>query len=338
MNLKSKYLNLELDNPIIVGASNLSADLKVLESLQEAGAGAIVYKSLFEEQIQIENLQTWEEMKEYNDRNAEMTTIFPDESRYEHGPEEFIYEFKKARKLLKIPLIASLNCVYDDTWYEYAKRLEKAGADALELNFYSVPKDFEMDGSAIFKEQVDTLTGVKNAIKIPVSVKLSPFYTNPLYAIKELEKAGADGFALFNRLYQPDIDIEKEKLDLKYQSSEASEHCLPLRYAGLLYGNTKASIACGSGIHTSEDIIRMLLAGADATHIVTTIYKHGPDIISKMKDEISEWMKRKGYMKIDDFKGKLSKKNITNDPFAYRRAQYVDAIMNIKRFFKDPQR
>lgn len=335
MDLKTKYMGIQLKNPIIVGASNLSTDLKVLQSIQDSGAGAIVYKSLFEEQIQLENLQTWEDMKQYEDRNAEMTSLFPDESMYEHGPEEFIHGFKKAREIIKLPLIASLNCVYDDTWYEYAKNLQMAGADGLELNFYAAPKDFELDDNAIIKEQIDTVEGVCKVVDIPVSVKLSPFYTNPLYAIKEFEKAGAKSVTLFNRLYQPDIDIDEETLDLKYQSSHESEHCLPLRFAGLLYNNTNMSIICNSGIHTGEDVIRMLLAGADAVQIVSTVYKNGPSYVGKMIQDIESWMKRKSYESVSDFKGKLSNAKIKNDPYAYKRAQYVDAIMNLKKHFKD---
>ncbi|MFA8449810.1 MAG: dihydroorotate dehydrogenase-like protein [Bacteroidales bacterium] len=337
MNLKTSYMGIALKNPIIVGASNLSTDTKVLESIQQAGAAAIVYKSLFEEQIQLENLQTYEEMSEYDDRNAEMTSIFPDEKMYEKGPESFLYDFHKARKILKIPLIASLNCIYDDTWYDYAKQLEKAGADGLELNFYATPKDPEIDGNAIIKEQIDTLAGVIKAVNIPVSVKLSPFYTNPLFVIRELEKAGAKSVTIFNRLYQPDINVENEELELKYQSSASSEHCLPLRYAGLLFSNTEMSIICNSGIHTGEDMIGMLLAGADAVQIVSAIYQNGPHYISKMISELEGWMIARSYSSLKDFKGKLSKAKIKDDPFAYSRSQYVDAIMNLKRFFKDRQ-
>jgi dihydroorotate dehydrogenase (fumarate) len=260
-----------------------------------------------------------------------MTSMFPD---IDHaGPEEFLYNLAKAKAALKIPLIASFNAVYDDTWYEYAKKLEDAGADALELNFYAAPRDFEIDDNSILKEQLDTLEGVKKAVKIPVSVKLSPFYTSPLYCMSEMDKLGVDGLVLFNRLFQPDINVEEEKLHYPYILSNEEDNRLPLRFAGLLYGNVKASICSNTGVLSGEDTIKMILAGADCVQVVSTIYKHGPKIITKMLKEIEEWMSSKGYEKLDDFRGKLSKNNI-KDPYAYRRAQYVDILMRSNEIFK----
>jgi len=188
MNIETKYLGLTLKNPIIVGASNLVTDINMLQKLEESGAAAIVYKSLFEEQINLENLQMEEELTQYDDRHAEMGSFFSSDV-YEAGPDEFLMHFKEARKAIKIPLIASLNAVYDDNWYEYAKKLEEAGADAIELNFYNNPREFDLEGRAIILEELDVIKGVKNAVKIPVSVKLSPYYTNILYTVKEMERA-----------------------------------------------------------------------------------------------------------------------------------------------------
>ena len=332
MELKTKYLGLELKNPIVVGASNLVTDINTLKKLEDAGAAAIVYKSLFEEQIHLENLQMEEEMKGYDDRHAEMTSFFPHDV-YESGPEEFLMHFEEAKKALNIPIIASLNAVYDDTWYEYAKKLEDAGADALELNFYNNPREFDMEGRAILNEELDVLAGVKKAVKIPVSVKLSPFYTNPLYVFREMDKKGADGFVLFNRLFQPDINVQTESMHFPYNLSSEQDNRLPLRYAGLLYGNVDATICANSGIFTGEDVIKMILAGADAVQVVSTIYKHGPQQITKMLEDIEIWMANKQYDTVDDFKGNLSKKNV-KDPFAYRRAQYVDILMKSAEIFK----
>ncbi len=332
MELKTKYLGLELKNPIVVGASNLVTDINTLKKLEDAGAAAIVYKSLFEEQIHLENLQMEEEMKGYDDRHAEMTSFFPHDV-YEAGPEEFLMHFEEAKKALNIPIIASLNAVYDDTWYEYAKKLEDAGADALELNFYNNPREFDMEGRAILNEELDVLAGVKKAVKIPVSVKLSPFYTNPLYVFREMDKKGADGFVLFNRLFQPDINVQTESMHFPYNLSSEQDNRLPLRYAGLLYGNVDATICANSGIFTGEDVIKMILAGADAVQVVSTIYKHGPQQITKMLEDIEIWMANKQYDTVDDFKGNLSKKNV-KDPFAYRRAQYVDILMKSAEIFK----
>ena len=332
MNLETKYLGLNLKNPIIIGASNLVTDLSMLKKLEEAGAAAIVYKSLFEEQINLENLRLGEDLTQYDDRHAEMGSFFASDV-YEAGPDEFLMHFKEAREALSIPLIASLNAVYDDTWYEYAKKLEEAGADAIELNFYNNPREFDMEGRAIIREELDVIKGVKEVVSIPVSVKLSPYYTNILYTVKEMEHAGTHGFVLFNRLFQPDIDVDKEEMHFPYNLSQQQDNKLPLRYAGILYGNMKADVCANTGIFNGEDVIKMLLAGADAVQVVSTVYKHGPQQITKILEDMEIWMANKQYNNIGEFKGNLSKKNV-KDPYAYRRAQYVDILMNSEEIFK----
>jgi dihydroorotate dehydrogenase (fumarate) len=333
MNLEVNYLGLKLKNPVIIGASNLVTDINILKKLEEAGASAIVYKSLFEEQINLENFMLGEEVSQYDNLDAESSSFFHKDL-YKAGPEEFIMNFKEAKKVLNIPLIASLNAVFDDTWYEYSKKLEEAGADAIELNFYNNPRDFGMQGRSILNEEIDTLKGVKDSVKIPVSVKLSPFYTNILFTVKELEKAGSNGFVLFNKLFQPDIDINKEELRFPYNLSGQGENKLPMRYVGLLFGETKADICANTGIYTGEDVIKMILAGADTVQVVSTIYKNGPQYISKILEDIELWMANKGYKSLDDFRGKLSRKKL-KDPFAYRRAQYVDILLNSSEIFKE---
>jgi dihydroorotate dehydrogenase (fumarate) len=332
MNLSTKYLGLELKNPIIVGASNLVTDVKMLKKLEEAGAAAIVYKSLFEEQIQLENLEMDQDMTDYDHRHAEMTSLYPSEM-YESGPDEFLMNFEDARAALSIPLIASLNCINYDVWTEYAQKLEEAGADALELNFYNNPKDFDIDGRSIVNEELDIIEAVKKVVKIPVSVKLSPFYTNPLYVVKEMDLRGADGFVLFNRLFQPDINIQTEKLHFPYNLSMEHDSRLPLRYTGLLYDNIEADICSNRGIFTGDDAIKMILAGANCVQVVSTVYKHGPKQITKILEDIEIWMANKMHESLDGFRGALSKKNI-DDPFAYRRAQYVDILMKSGEIFK----
>jgi len=321
MDFTTKYLGLELKNPIIVGASNLVIDVKMLQSLEESGAAAIVYKSLFEEQVNLEHLQMEEEMGEYAERNAEMTTVFPQDI-YEAGPDEFLMHFKEARKAVSIPLIASLNAVFDDTWYEWAKKLEDAGADALELNFYNNPREFDMGGNAIIQEELDVIAGVKKVVNIPVSVKLSSFYTNPLYVFNEMDKKGVDGLVLFNRLFQPDINIDSEKMHFPYNLSSKQDNRLPLRYAGMLYGNINCDVCANTGIFDAEDVIKMILAGANTVQVVSTLYKHGPQQIQKILEDMEIWMANKQYGSLDDFRGNLSMKKV-KDPFAYRRAQYV---------------
>lgn len=332
MNLKTKYLGLELKNPIIVGASNLVTDIGMLKKLEEAGAAAIVYKSLFEEQIQLENYELEEEITGYDDRNAEMTSLFPNDI-YAAGPEEFLMNFKEAKKALSIPLIASLNAVQFDTWKEYAKKLEDAGADALELNLYNNPKEFELEGRSILNEELDIIENVKSVVKIPVSVKLSPFYTNPLYTFNEMDKKGVDGIVLFNKLFQPDINVNTQELFFPYNLSSEFDSRLPLRYIGLLFGEVNADICANRGLFIGEDVIKMILAGANAVEVVSAIYKHGPKQITKMLEDMEVWMANNQYESPDDFRGKLSKKNI-KDPFAYRRAQYVDILMKSTEIFK----
>lgn len=324
-------MGIELKNPIIVGASNLVLDENHLKQMEEAGAAAIVYKSLFEEQVQLENLALSEAMEEYTERHAEMTTLFPD---IEHaGPREFLMNLRNARKVVSIPLFASLNAVYKETWVEYAEQLAETGVDGLELNFYSVPQDFNKTEASITDEQITIVRQVKKAVRIPVAVKISPFYTNPLYLIKKLDEEGVNGVVLFNRLFQPDIDIDLEENYFPYNLSHQQDSRIALRYAGLLYGNINASLCANTGILTGEDVITMILAGADCVQVVSTLYKNQIEYISTMLTDIQEWMHEKQYQKLNDFRGKLSKKRI-KDPFAYKRAQYVDILLKSEEIFK----
>ncbi|HEX5169362.1 MAG TPA: dihydroorotate dehydrogenase-like protein [Cyclobacteriaceae bacterium] len=329
--LKTYYAGIELKNPIIVGASNLVTAPNNLILLEQAGASAIVYKSLFEEQIQIESYQLENTMSKYSHWDSEHETMFP---QVEHaGPAEHLLQLKKAKKMLSIPLIGSLNCVSKDTWGEYAVKMADTGIDALELNFYASELNPVTQPEVIEESEMETLNVVRNAIKIPVIVKLSPFYTNTLGHVVELDRSGADGFVLFNRLFQPDIDIQKEEHHFPYNFSSENDNRLALRYAGLLYGKTKGSICCNTGIFTGADVIKMLLAGADAVQVVSAIYKKGMDHIGHMIHDLETWMEKKGYAKLDDFRGKLSRGKLI-DPFVYKRAQYVDILMKSEIFMQ----
>jgi dihydroorotate dehydrogenase (fumarate) len=332
-NLKTKYMGLELKNPIIVGANNLVTDPENLKKIEKSGAAAVVYKSLFEEQIQLENLEQYEIKTEYNDRNAEMITLFPSGSENESYPLRHLNNLKKAKESVSIPVFASLNAIADDTWVEYAKELEKTGVDGLELNFYTTPEKFERTAEEVEKRQLNTFKKVKSALKIPVSVKLSPFYTNPLKLISELDNAGADAIILFNRLFQPDIDINSEEIRFPYSLSNPEDNRLALRFAGLLYKNIKASICSSSGIFTGHDVVKMILSGSDCVQVVSTIYLNQIGIIESMLGEIEKWMDLKGYGTIDSFRGKLSK-NRLKDPQAFHRAQYIDFEMSTTAILK----
>ncbi|MCX6277253.1 MAG: dihydroorotate dehydrogenase-like protein [Bacteroidetes bacterium] len=334
--LSTRYMGLQLKNPIIVGASNLVKDVDNCKRMEAAGAAAIVYKTLFEEQVELERLQMSEELNQYNERHAEMISLFPD---LEHaGPREHLSHLKKVVNAVNIPVIASLNCTFDETWVEYAKQLENTGINALELNFYAVPGDFKREGKAIINEQLDVVSEVKKSVKIPVSVKLSPFYTNTLMVIQNMYYAGVDGFVLFNRLFQPDIDLEKEEHHFPYNLSHEEDNRLPLRFIGLLFGEIRGSLCANTGIYSGTDVAKMILAGADTVQVVSVIYKHGIDQISKIIEELNQWMDGKKYSTIESFKGKLARKN-QKDPFAYKRAQYIDILMKSEEIFiKYPMR
>jgi dihydroorotate dehydrogenase (fumarate) len=329
--LRTRFMGIEVKNPIVIGACNLSQNPDNLINLENAGASAIVYKSLFEEQIQYERVQLNENLHEYDDRHAEHITMHP---QIRHaGPKGYLMELKKAKESLSIPLIGSLNAIYKETWIEYAQLIQDTGVDGIELNFYSVPRDAGSDAAKIEDGQLEILNALKDVIKIPFSVKLGPFYSNTLNVISRMDEAGADGFVLFNRLFQPDIDVNNETHIFPFNLSKEGDYRLPLRYAGMLYNRIRANICSNTGIYSGKDVARMILAGADCVQVVSAVYKHKADHISVMLSDLESWMESKSYKAIDDFKGKLSKASL-NDPFAYSRAQYVDILMNPEEIVK----
>lgn len=331
IDLKTNYCGLHLKNPIVIGASNLVTDTGNLKKLEQAGAGAIVYKSLFEEQIQLESVEWEQRHQDFSNWDAEHDTFFP---QVKHaGPAEHLLRLRDARQAITIPLIGSLNCVTPELWVDYAQRMAETGIDALELNFYYHNIDFGKPAQAIEEEQIATLKKVKQAIRIPVVVKLSPFYSNILSVVSRFDACDANGFVLFNRLFQPDIDIEKEAHHFPYNFSSEADNRLALRYAGLLYSRVYGSIIANTGILHGRDVIKMLLAGADAVQVVSAIYKRGIPAIEAMLQEIEAWMKKKGYRSVNEFKGKLAKENL-GDPFTYKRAQYVDILMKSEIFMQ----
>ncbi|MBI9034324.1 MAG: dihydroorotate dehydrogenase-like protein [Bacteroidales bacterium] len=330
-NLKTNYLGLELKNPVIAGASSFSKDVDGAKKLEDAGVAAIVYKSLFEEQIQLEEYEMDQDLTAYDDRHAEMVSLFP---HIEHsGAKSHLYDLRKVKEAVGIPVIASLNCVYDVSWEEYAKELAETGIDALELNFYSTPKFHLKTAQEIEKEQIEVLHNVRKAVKIPISIKLSPHYTNPLNFIHHLDEAGLEGLVLFNKLFQADINIEQEENEFSYILSNEYDNRIALRYAALLYGNVKADIITSGGIHSGADAIKAILAGANAVQVVSSFYNNGAEYATTMLADIEAWMNKKGYENLNDFRGKLSAKNST-DPFAYKRSQYVDILLNSKKILE----
>lgn len=328
--LTTQHMGVPLKNPLILGASNFVHSIDKLKKAEEAGIAAIVYRSLFEEQIQLEDHELSSQLEAFDNRNAEMISLFP---KIEHGgPKEHIFNLKQVIDALSIPVFASLNAVYKESWVEYATLLEEAGAAGLELNFFAVPRDFNRSGHDIIMQQIEFLKAVKSAVRIPVSVKLSPFYTNVLKTIKDLDEAGADAFVLFNRLFEPDIDVEAEKHVSPWNLSTHSDHRLSIRYIGLCYGNVGANLVGGNGIYEGIDIVKMILAGASAVQAVSTFYHNGVGHAAAMLKELDEWMERKEYGTIEAFRGKLSSQYI-NDPFVYKRAQYIDMILKSEEYF-----
>ncbi len=331
INLSTNYMGIELKNPIIAGASGMSTDIAMLKKLEQAGAAAIVYKTLFEEQINLESAQFDDQIEAMAGLHAEMTSLYP---KLQHaGPEAHLVNLRKAKETLNIPVIASLNCMYDNTWIEYARLIEKTGVDGIELNFYFVPGDFEADGRSIEEVHIDLVKTIKSKITIPVSVKLSSFYSNPLNFISRLDKAGVDAIVIFNRMFEPEINVQDVKHVAPFYLSHEGDYRLALRYSGLLYGNLKAQVCANTGIYQGNDVIKTLLAGADCVQVVSTLYKNKPEHIASMLSDIETWMESKKYSKIADFKGKLSKKEI-KDPFIYKRGQYIDLLLGSDQLMK----
>jgi len=330
-NLTTNYMGIKLKNPIVMGASNMACNTDQMRKAEEAGVAAIVYKSLFEEQVQLESLQLEEDLHEYDFRTAEMEKLFP---KIEHaGPEEHLVELRKLKESVSIPVIASLNALYNPTWVEYAQLIEQTGVDGIEINLYRAPVATDAGAKNIEEHQINILKEIKTSVKVPVSIKLSPFYTNPLNFVSKLDKAGANAFVLFNRFFQPDINIDTEEFYFPWELTRKGDYQVTLRYIGLLYKQVSASLVANRGVRTGADVIKMILAGADAVQVVSAFYEEGVGHATHILSDIEKWMGRKGYTSLNDFKGKLSKLNL-HDEYAYKRAQYVDILKNSEEIFK----
>ncbi len=317
-------MGIPLKNPLIVGACSLSKHIDTIKQIEAAGAGALVLKSLFEEQVQLERGTLEDELSENEELYAEAITLFP---KIEHGgPKEHLYWVEQAKKAVQIPLIASLNAKSSDVWVEYAVQLANTGVDGLELNFYSLPLDPQIPSGDIEKSELEIFAKVRDAVKIPLAVKLHPYYTNLMHMAAEFDKLGANALILFNRFFQPDISVEKEQERAQLILSESSNALLPLRWAALLYGRIKAELVCSSGIMTGRDALKMILAGANAVQIVSTLYKNKLTYIGEMLAEIETWMDGKGYASFDDFRGRVSKQEV-KDPWAFERGQYIKGLL-----------
>lgn len=323
--LRTTYMGIELANPIIIGACGLTSNIATIEEIAANGAGAIVTKSLFEEQIQIERFKFDEDLEKFNNRNAEMIDIFP-HAVYQ-GAKEHLMWVREAKKSVHIPVFASLNAVNDSTWIEYALMLQDTGVDGLEINLFASPQEPGRKAGSIEDEQVALVAQLKHAISVPISVKLSSQYTNVLNTVSQMDKAGAGAFIFFNQPFAPDIDTQELKVISPLTFSVETDSRPPLRCAALLEGSIKADICCSSGIMNADQVARMLLAGATTVQVVSTLYRNGIAHIRTILDELRKWMEVNNLKALADFRGRLSKRHVAN-PWAYTRTQYAKLLMN----------
>lgn len=325
--LKTKYLGMELKSPVIAASCSLTNSLESLIKLEKAGAGAVVLKSLFEEQIIEERIKT-AAAGFYSSFHTEAVEYIAQMS-MNFGPEAYLKLIRDAKKELSIPVIASINCITKEYWIEFAAKIEKAGADAIELNISHLTHDIEKSGDAVADEYLAIFKAVKDKVKIPVSVKMGQNFTNISRMIKVLETHGAAGVVLFNRFYQVDIDIEKMSFVPGYVRSSHKDITETIRWVALVSGKTKLSIAGSRGVRDGSDVIKVLLAGGDAVQVASTLYKNGVEHIAKINSEIESWMKLKGFDTVASFKGLLNQKNIEN-PESWERQQYIKAIVGVE--------
>ncbi len=325
MDLTTTYLGLKLRTPLVPSASPLSEELDSIKEMEDAGAAAVVLYSLFEEQLRQDRLELASRLDQGTESFAEALTYFPEPEEFRLGPDEYLKHIAKAKEAVKIPIIASLNGSSVGGWTQYAKGIEQAGADALELNIYYIPTDLQMSSSDVEKNYLDILKAVKAEIKIPVAVKLSPFFTNFANMASRLDQSGADGLVLFNRFYQPDIDLETLDIKPNILLSTPMAMRVPLRWIALLFGKLKASMAATSGIHRASDVLKMLMAGADVTMLCSALIRHGARQVGVIERDLVAWMEEHEYSSVAQLKGSLSQKNCA-DPSAFERAQYMKAI------------
>jgi dihydroorotate dehydrogenase (fumarate) len=329
MDLTTTYLGLKLRSPLVPSASPLAAKLDNLKKMEDAGAAAVVLESLFEEQIQRESAELDHHLSHGTESFAEALTYFPEPSEFRLGPEDYLEHIQEAKAALKIPVIASLNGVSVGGWTEYARKIQQAGADALELNIYYIAADPEETSAHVEQTYLDILQAVKSEVTIPVSVKLSPFFSSLANMARRLDAAGADGLVLFNRFYQPDINIETLEVEHNVLLSTPMARRLPLRWVGILYGHVRADLAATSGIHTGHDVLKMLMAGATVAMLCSVLMKRGVEEIRTIEKDMLAWMEEHEYESVTQMRGSMSQKNVEN-PSAFERAQYMRLVSSMK--------
>ncbi len=327
MDLSTKYLGLSLKNPIVPSASPLSKDLQKAKSLEDMGASALVMNSLFEEEINEDEMHLDFLMQGQSLGHGEADSYLPVPDQFKSCLEGYLEHIARLKQALDIPIIASLNGVSNGGWTEYAKDLEEAGADALELNIFYIPIDATESAAEVEKRHVDILSAVKQQLTIPVTCKIGSHFSSPGHFVKLLEAAGADGVSMFNRFYQPDINIETRKIDSKLSLSGPEECLLRMHWIAIVRDQTTLSLAATGGIHSAESVAKLLLAGADVTHMCSALLKQGPGLIKTVIEELTRWMDENEYESVSQLKGSVSRRSAIN-PKAYERLNYVELLQN----------
>lgn len=329
MDITTTYLGLKLKSPIVPSAGPLSQDVSDIREMEDAGAGAVVLYSMFEEQIEHEALELDWHTSVHAESYAEATSYFPEPFEYKLGPEEYLNHIRKAKEAVSIPVIASLNGKSLGGWTDYSKKMEQAGADAIELNIYLLPTDLNKPAAEIEKVYIDIVKSVKSTVKIPVAVKMHPFFSSTANMAVQLNNAGADGLVLFNRFYQPDIDLEKLDVVPNVILSTPMAMRLPLRWIAILYGKVKADLAATSGIYTEEDVLKMIMAGANVTMMLSSLLKFGVGHIADVTTRMKAWMEEHEYESIEQMRGSMSYMNVP-DPAKFERANYMKVLHSYK--------
>jgi len=325
VDLSTKYLGMKLKNPLVVPACSLTADMHNLHRMEDAGASAVVLPSLFEEQIVHDEDELNQEQEAGTESFAESLTYFPPMENYGIGPDKYLQHVEQAKRELSIPVIASLNGTSRGGWVHYAKSMQDAGADALELNIYFISTDPRISGSQVEQQYLDLVFAVKESVSIPLAVKIGPNFSSLANMASRLEESGADGLVLFNRFVQPDIDPDELEASPKMVLSDPYEELVPLRWIAILHGRVSASLAMTGGIHTARGCIKGLLAGADVTMLASVLYQHGIDELTTILKGVENWLVRKDYQSVEQLKGSMSHQNCP-DPAAFERGNYAAAL------------
>lgn len=329
MDLSTTYLGMTLRTPLVPSASPLSVEIDDIKRMEDAGAAAVVLYSLFEEQLQLERYALHHHLTHGSESFAEAVTYVPEPPEFHLGPEEYLKHIRRAKEAVDIPIIASLNGSSVGGWTDYALQMQQAGADALELNIYYIPTEMELSSVQVEATYLDILTAVKTAVRIPVALKLSPFFSSLAHMARCFDTAGADALVLFNRFYQPDIDLETLTVGPHILLSTPQDLRLPLRWIAILYGRVKADLAATSGIHQAQDVLKMLMAGARVTMMCSALLKHGIGHLRTVEAGLHAWMEEHEYVSVRQMQGSMSQQH-GEDASAFERAQYMRALNTYK--------